>query len=89
MSNYWAVNGQIEKLPVLIQNQEADMARYREAHVFGKLYMLKGYWQCPLLVEAQEVFTISTPTGLFTPWVSHRRHSIPQIIVRLFLKTQL
>ena len=29
--------------------------------------MLQGYWQMPLAAEAQEVFTIATREGLFTP----------------------
>lgn len=30
------------------------MARLRGSRVFGKLDMLPGYWQCPLLVKAQD-----------------------------------
>ena len=37
------------------------------AHVFGKLDLLQGYWQMPSAEEALEIFTISTPRGLFTP----------------------
>ena len=48
-------------------NQEADMADLRGATLLGKLDMLQGYWQMPLAAEAQEVFTIATPEGLFTP----------------------
>ena len=29
--------------------------------------MLQGYWQMSLAAEAQEVFTITTPEGLFIP----------------------
>ena len=29
--------------------------------------LLKGYWQMPLAEEAREIFTITTPLGLFTP----------------------
>ena len=48
-------------------NQEAEMADLRGAACFGKLDMLQGYWQMPLVAEAQEVLTIATPEGLFTP----------------------
>ena len=37
------------------------------AKCFGKLDLLQGYWQMPFAPEAQEVFTIVTPDGLFTP----------------------
>ena len=37
------------------------------ARFFGKLDPLQGYWQMPLAQEAREIFTITTPLGLFTP----------------------
>ena len=37
------------------------------ARCFGKLDLLQGYWQMPLADEAQEIFTITTPFGMFTP----------------------
>ena len=37
------------------------------ARSFGKLDLLQGYWQMPLAEEAREIFTITTPLGLFTP----------------------
>ena len=43
------------------------MADLRGATCFRKLDMLQGYWQMSLAAEAQEVFTIATPEGLFTP----------------------
>ena len=65
VSDYRAVNKQIEKVSGVMPNQEAKMADLREATSFGKLDMLQGYWQIPLAAEAQEVFTIATPEGLF------------------------
>ena len=56
-----AVNKQIEKVPGIIPNQEVEMADFRGATCFGKLDMLLGYWQMPL------VFTIAISEGLFTP----------------------
>ena len=35
--------------------------------IFGKLDLLQGYWQLPFAEEAREIFTITTPLGLFTP----------------------
>ena len=60
-------NKQIEKVPGVMPNQEAEMADLEGATCFGKHEMLEGYWQIPLAAEAQEVFTIATPEGLFTP----------------------
>ena len=48
-------------------SQDAEMADLREATCFGKLGMLQEYWQMPLAAEAEEVFTIATAKGLFTP----------------------
>ena len=67
VSDYRAVNKQIEKALGVIPNQEAERADLQGATCFGKLDMLQGYWQMPLAVEAQEVFTITTPEDLFTP----------------------
>ena len=47
-------------------NQEADVVDLLSARFFGKLD-LRGYWQMPLAEEAREIFTITTPLGLFTP----------------------
>ena len=43
------------------------MAKLSEARFHGSLDMLQGYWQLPLAPEAEEIFTIATPEGLFTP----------------------
>ena len=66
MSDYCAVNKQIEKVPGVMPNQKAEMADLRGATCFVKLNM-QGYWQMPLAVEAQEVSTMATPEDLFTP----------------------
>ena len=67
MSDYRAVNKQIEKIPGVVPNQEAEMADLRGATCFGKFDMLQGYLQMPLAAKAQKVLTIATPKGLFTP----------------------
>ena len=61
------VNKQIEKISGVMPKQEAEMADLRGATCFGKLDMLRRYWQMPQAAEAQEVFTIANPEGLFTP----------------------
>ena len=67
VSDHRAVNKQIEKVPGVMPNQEAEIADLRGAKCFRKLDMLQGYWQMPLASEAQQMFIIATPEGLFTP----------------------
>ena len=66
VSDYQAVNAQIEQFPGGMPSQE-DMKELLGANCFGKLDLLQGYWQMPLAPDAQEVFTIAAPEGLFTP----------------------
>ena len=65
VSDYQAVNSQVEQSPGVMPNQE-DMRELLGAKCFGKLDLLQGYWQMSLAPEAQEVFIV-TPDGLFTP----------------------
>ena len=67
MSDYKAVNEQVEKYPGVMPNQEDDMVDLFSAHFFGKLDLLQGYWQMPLAQEAREIFTITTPLSSLTP----------------------
>ena len=67
VSNYKAVDEQVEKSLVVMPNQEADIGDLLSARFFGKLYLLQVYWQMPLAEEAREIFLITTPLGLFTP----------------------
>ena len=77
VSDYRAVNKQIEKVPGVMPNQEAKMADLR-----GAIDMLQGYWQIPLAAEAQEVFTIVTPEDLFTPRVCPRSFQRDDLLSR-------
>ena len=61
------VNDYRAVVPSVKPNQQAKMTGLRGATCFGKIGMLRGYWQILLAAEAQEVFTIATPEGLFTP----------------------
>ena len=45
-------------------NLEASMAKLSEARFYGSLDLLQGHWQCPLVPDAQEIYTIATPGGL-------------------------
>ena len=67
VSDYRAVNKQIEKVPGIMPDLEAELGRLRGAGAFATLDFLQCYWQCPSAAEAQEIFTIATPQGLFTP----------------------
>ena len=48
VSDYQAVNSQVEQSPGVMPNQE-DMRELLGAKCFGKLDLLQGYWQMPLL----------------------------------------
>ena len=61
------VKEQVEKSPGVMPNQEADMVNPLSARFFGKLDLLQDYWHMPKAEEAREIFTITTPLGLFTP----------------------
>ena len=45
VSDYKAVNEQVEKSPGVMPNQEADMVDRLSARFFGKLDVVQGYWQ--------------------------------------------
>ena len=66
VSDFRAANQQVEKLPGVMPNQEAIMAKLSEARVNGTLDFMQGYWQCPLAPDAQEIFMIVTP-GMYKP----------------------
>ena len=67
VSDYAAVNDQVEKSQGVMPNQESDVLDLLSAKCFGKIDLLQGYWQIPLAEDAQEIFTITTPFGMFTP----------------------
>ena len=49
-------------------NHDASMAKRSEARFYGSLILLQGYYrQCPPAPDLQEIFTITTPGGLYTP----------------------
>ena len=81
-SDYAAVNDQVEKSPGVMPNQESDMSDLLTARCFGKLDLLQRYWHMRLAEEAQEIFTITTPFGMFTP------KSVPQGVLNATLYFQ-
>ena len=67
VSGFRAANQRVEKVPGVMPNQEASIAKLSEANIYGSLDLLQGYRQRSLAPEAQEIFTIATPGGLYTP----------------------
>lgn len=65
--HYRAVNKEVKKVLSVMPNHEADLVNVLGSSCFGKADMLQGYWQMLLAADAQNVFTITTPDGLFTP----------------------
>ncbi|CAN0423932.1 unnamed protein product, partial [Scytosiphon promiscuus] len=66
VSDNQAVNSQVEQSPGVKPNHK-EMGDLPGEKYFGKLDLLQGYWQMPLAPEVQEIFSIATPEGLFTP----------------------
>ena len=46
VSDFRAANQQVEKVPGVMPNQEASMAKLSEAGFCGSLDLLQDYWQC-------------------------------------------
>ena len=65
VSDYKAVNEQVEKSPGVMPNQEADMVDLLSARFFGKLDLLQGYWQMPLAEEARDFY------DHYSAWLVH------------------
>ena len=66
VTNYRAVNDTIEPAAVPMPNLEDKASLFAGATAWCTLDMLEGYWQVPLSEDAQEMFTMVTPEGLFT-----------------------
>ena len=56
VSDYKAVNEQVQKSPGVMPNQEADIVDLLRARFYGKLDLLQGYWQMPLAKEARDFY---------------------------------
>ena len=65
VSDVRAANQQVEKVPGVMLNQAASMAKLSEARFYRSLHL--GDSECPLAPDAQEIFTIAAPGGLCTP----------------------
>ena len=67
VSDIRAANQQVEKVPGVTPNQEPSMAKLSEARFYVSLDLQQSYWRCPLAPVAQEIVTIATSNGLYTP----------------------
>ena len=67
VGDFRGINDTIESVPGPMPRQEQDVSVMQGATHFCTLDILQGYYQMPLAQDAQELFTIVTPDGLYTP----------------------
>ena len=67
VTDYQAVNDTIEPAAIPMPNLEDKASLFAGATAWCTLDMLQGYRQVPLSEDAQEMFTMVTPEGLFIP----------------------
>ena len=67
VADYRAVNATIEPAAFPMPNLESMPGLFAQAQAFCTLDLLQGYWQMPLDPQAQELFTMVTTEGLYTP----------------------
>ena len=75
VAGYRAVNQQIEQAAMRMPRLEELGYLLRGAGAFRTLNMIQGSWQTPMHENAQEMFTMVTTGGLFTPT------RVPQVVV--------
>lgn len=62
-----AVNALTEPMPWPMPDIESDLAEVEESESYFTIDWWRGYWQLPLAEESQELYTIMTHRGMFTP----------------------
>ena len=62
VSDYRAINNTLEQ-----PTTESLTTRFQGAKLFRTPHLLQGYGQIPLRPDAQDLFTVVTAEGLFTP----------------------
>ena len=67
VADYRAVNATIEPAAFPMPNLESMSGLFAQAKAFRTLDSLQGQWQMPLDPQAQELRTIVTTEGLYTP----------------------
>ena len=67
VADYRAVNQVIEQAAMPMPRLEELGMMLRGAGAFCSLDMTQGYWQTPLHETAQDLFTMVTTGGLYSP----------------------
>ena len=67
VTDYRAVNDKIEPAAMPITNLEDKASLFAGATAWRTLDIQQVYWQVPLSEDAQDMFTMVTPEGLFIP----------------------
>ncbi|KAH7462617.1 Retrovirus-related Pol polyprotein from transposon 297 [Phytophthora ramorum] len=62
-----AVNALTEPMPWPMPDIEADLAQVEDSEAYFTIDWWRGYWQLPLDEDSQELYTIMTHRGMFTP----------------------
>ncbi|GMF50263.1 unnamed protein product [Phytophthora fragariaefolia] len=62
-----AVNALTEPMPWPMPDMESDLAMVEESDSYFTIDRWRGYWQLPLDEDSQELYTIMTHRGMFTP----------------------
>ena len=86
VTDYRAVNDTIEPAAMTTPNLKDTPFIFAGETAWCTLDMLRGYWQVPLSEDAQEMFTLVTPEGLFTTRLLSNRcsRSVNVVNVRLW-----
>ena len=70
VADIYAAKGQVEKGPRPHTRLEEVQVSFEGTIYWVSIDLLQGYWQTPLHEDAQNVITMVTQDGLFTPkWV--------------------
>jgi hypothetical protein len=60
-------NAQIEPMASSMPHLESMFHSVQGSRYFAKIDLCHAYWQLALAVESQEIFSIQTPAGIYTP----------------------
>ncbi|OWZ15800.1 hypothetical protein PHMEG_00010493 [Phytophthora megakarya] len=66
-TDYRPVNRMTVPIAAAVPNLSVVTSRVRGAKAMAKFDLFKGFWQLPLAEDSQEVFSIKTDEGVFTP----------------------
>jgi len=60
-------NAQTEPIASAMPHLESILQSVEGSTCFAKIDMAHAYWQCPLATESQEMMSIQTPIGVYSP----------------------